>query len=57
MKEILRQSTRKFDNLKVTKPGTKEVVPFNELSSTGGMVNVYEAVKLAMATKPQGKKK
>ncbi len=49
VKDILRQSTRKFDNLKVTKPGTKdEKVLFSELSSTGGMVNAYEAVKLAM---------
>lgn len=57
VKDILRQSTRKFDGLKVTKPGTKDVVPFEELSSTGGMVNVYEAVKLAMTMKPETKKK
>lgn len=50
VRDILRQSARKFDNLKVTKPGTKdELVNFSELSSTGGIVNVYEAVKLAMA--------
>jgi subtilisin family serine protease len=48
VQEILRQSTRKFDGLKVMKPGTKEVVPFSELSSSGGMVNAYQAVKLAM---------
>jgi cell wall-associated protease len=49
VKEILRQSTRKFDNLKVTKPGsTSEKIQFSELSSTGGVVNAYEAVKLAM---------
>lgn len=48
VKDILRQSTRKFDGLKVTRPGTKETVPFNQLSSSGGMVNAYEAVKLAM---------
>jgi cell wall-associated protease len=49
VKEILRMSTRKFDNLKVVKPGTKEEeVEFDELSSTGGIVNAYEAVKMAM---------
>lgn len=58
VKDILRQSTRKFDNLEVIKPGSKEEkVKFSELSSTGGMVNAYEAVKLAMTVKPQGKGK
>jgi len=57
VKDILRQSTRKFDGLKVTKPGTKDEVPFSQLSSTGGMVNAYEAVKLAATIKPLGKKK
>jgi hypothetical protein len=49
VKEILRQSTRKFDNLNVKKPGSKEEeIKFSELSSTGGLVNAYEAVKLAI---------
>lgn len=51
VKDILRQSTRRFDGLKVTRPGTKEEVSFAELSTTGGMVNAYEAVKLAMLIK------
>ncbi|MEX2235502.1 MAG: S8 family peptidase [Cyclobacteriaceae bacterium] len=51
VREILRQSTRKFDGLKVNKPGSKDSVPFNQLSSSGGMVNAYEAVKLAMTMK------
>lgn len=51
VKDILRQSTRKFDGLKVVKPGTKEEVPFDQLSMTGGMVNAYEAVRLAMTMK------
>ncbi|HET7179431.1 MAG TPA: S8 family peptidase, partial [Chryseosolibacter sp.] len=54
VQEILRQSTRKFDGLKVMKPGTKEVVPFSELSSSGGMVNAYQAVKLAMEMEGKG---
>lgn len=53
VKDIIRQSSRKFDGLKVTKPGTKDEVPFSELSSTGGLVNAYEAVKLAMTIKGQ----
>jgi cell wall-associated protease len=47
VKDILTRSTRKFDNLKVMKPGSKDLVEFNELSITGGLVNAYEAVKLA----------
>ena len=57
VKEILRQSTRKFDGLKVTRPGSKDVVPFNELSSSGGLVNAYEAVKLAMSMQVKGRAK
>jgi subtilisin family serine protease len=53
VKDILRQSTRKFDNLKVQKPGSKDEVYFKELSSTGGLVNAYEAVKLAESYKGQ----
>jgi cell wall-associated protease len=56
IKDILRQSTRKFDGLKVTRPGTKTEVPFDQLSMTGGMVNAYEAVKLAMTVKGKGVK-
>ncbi len=33
----------------VYKPGTKQKVDFATLSKTGGIVNLYEAVKLAMA--------
>ncbi len=58
VREILRQSTRKFGGLKVTKPGSKDPVPFEQLSSSGGMVNAYEAVKLAMTYgKDSGKRK
>lgn len=51
IKDILLKSTRKFDNLKVIKPGSKEEVLFSDLSSTGGLVNAYEAVKLAKGMK------
>ena len=53
IKDILEKSTRKFDNLKVQKPGGKEVVEFNQLSISGGLVNAYEAVKLAQEMKGQ----
>jgi cell wall-associated protease len=51
VKDILKQSTRKFDNLKVAKPGSTEKINFSQLSNTGGLVNAYEAVKLAMTMK------
>jgi cell wall-associated protease len=51
VKEILRQSTRKFDSLKVTKPGSTDQVEFSQLSNSGGIVNAYEAVKLASTWK------
>lgn len=49
VRDVLRKSTRTFDELKVSKPGKDEPqeVKFGELSSTGGIVNAYEAVKLA----------
>ena len=48
VKEIILSSSRKFDGLEVIKPGTKdEMVDFSELSVSGGVVNAYEAVKLA----------
>jgi subtilisin family serine protease len=53
VRDILRKSTRKFDGLKVVKPGSSEEVEFSALSETGGLVNAYEAVQLAMKTKKQ----
>jgi cell wall-associated protease len=57
VKDVLLQSTRRFDGLKVTKPGSKDQVDFSELSSSGGLVNAYEAVKLAMTLKATSSKK
>lgn len=55
VKKVIMDSCTK-NNGKVKKPGTKgELVPFSDLSVTGGNVNVYEAIKLASKTK--GKKK
>jgi len=47
VKDIIDQSTRKFDALKVNQPGTVTEVPMSQLSITGGLINAYEAVKLA----------
>lgn len=46
VKEILMQSVKKV-NMEVIKPGSDERVNFSELSKTGGVVNAFEAVKLA----------
>ncbi len=54
VKECLEKSVVK-QNYKVKKPGSEDKVPFSTLSRTGGVVNVFEAVKLAGQMK--GKKK
>lgn len=41
---------------KVKTPGSSELVNMGELSRTGGIINAYEAVKLAATLKPEGKK-
>ncbi len=47
VKDIILTSTRKFDGLKVLKPDSRDEVSLSQLSITGGVVNAYEAVKLA----------
>ncbi len=55
VKDIIMSSSDKL-NIDVQLPGDKEkLVPFSELSVSGGTVNAYKAVKMAMGTK--GKKK
>ena len=56
IKDILKKSTRKFDNLQVQRPGGKGSVKFSDLSNTGGLINAYEAVKLAQSMKNEIKK-
>jgi cell wall-associated protease len=57
VKEIIRDSARKFKNLKVVRPGTEnEKVKFSELSETGGLINAYEAVKMAESMAAKHKK-
>ena len=60
VKDIILKSSVKFKDLQVDKPGENEgdpeMIAFGELSITGGIVNAYEAVKLADSMKV-GKKK
>jgi len=46
VKKILLESATPV-KMKVLKPGSDELVPFSDLSKTGGILNAYEAVKLA----------
>lgn len=54
VKDIIMQSVTPVKE-KVIKPGTDKLVPFTQLSLTGGEVNLYKAVELASRTK--GKRK
>jgi len=50
IREIIIESSRKFEGLMVIKPGTKdEQTDFSNLSVSGGIVNAYTAVRLADA--------
>lgn len=57
VKDLLINSSRKFDNLMVKLPGTEDEIEFSKLSVTGGMVNVYEAVKMAEGMQYSNSKK
>ncbi|GAB3712371.1 hypothetical protein GCM10027592_50770 [Spirosoma flavus] len=50
LKRIILQSAATY-HTQVLKPGTKRKVDFATLSKTGAIVNLYEAVKLAMTVK------
>ncbi|QSE97383.1 S8 family serine peptidase [Fulvivirga lutea] len=47
LKEIILASVVSHGKRKVYLPGTSELISFSELSNTGGVVNTYEAVKMA----------
>ncbi len=53
VKDILINSARKFDHLKVIEPGDQKRVEFSELSLSGGLINAYEAVKMAQESRKQ----
>ncbi|MBC8152809.1 MAG: S8 family serine peptidase, partial [Bacteroidetes bacterium] len=48
LKRIIEKSAVVY-HTQVSKPETGEMVDFAELSRTGGIVNLYEAVKMALA--------
>lgn len=48
VKKVIEQSSRQPDS-KVEQPGTSDKVKLSELSRTGGVINAYEAIKLAAA--------
>ncbi|MDX1941332.1 MAG: S8 family peptidase [Saprospiraceae bacterium] len=54
VKDIIMQSVVPIKD-KVNKPGTSDLVPFNQLCVSGGTINMYRAVQLAQRTK--GKRK
>lgn len=55
VKSVIEKSAQK-PTIKVREPGTGEEVLLSELSKTGGIVNAYEAIKLASTLKPEGNK-
>ncbi|HVF81006.1 MAG TPA: S8 family peptidase, partial [Flavisolibacter sp.] len=54
VKMIIEKSAVPFP-AEVTNPGTGDKVPFSDLSRTGGLVNAYEAIKMADALSKDGK--
>lgn len=55
IKNILTESSRKFDGIVVEQPGTKNPIPFGQLSKTGGILNAYDAVQLALKKREEKK--
>jgi hypothetical protein len=48
IKTIILESTAKLSGQEVNVPGEKVKKDFSELSNTGGIVNTYNAVKMAL---------
>lgn len=55
VKSILMESATRFPDRVVYKPGSNEGILFSELSSTGGIVNLYNALRL-IESRTQGTK-
>ncbi len=53
VRKIILESSIKTPELRVMQPGSKATVPFGELSATGGVVNAYNAVKMAQEMSKQ----
>lgn len=47
VKFVIEKSVSPISAFKVTKPGSEDEVNLNDISKTGGVVNAYEAIKLA----------
>ncbi len=54
--EIIKSSARRYKGLKVNRPGGG-IIPFEELSATGGIVNAYAAIRLASTWTGSGARK
>jgi cell wall-associated protease len=54
VKDVIEKSVTKV-NAKVTKPGTEDEVALSDISKTGGIVNAYEALRLAATVKGERK--
>ncbi|MDQ1088900.1 S8 family peptidase [Siphonobacter sp. SORGH_AS_1065] len=55
LKQLLVESATKFPTQQVNLPGGEGQVPFGDLSNSGGEVNAYNAVKLALEWEKAGK--
>jgi subtilisin family serine protease len=55
VKHCIEQSAQKPSG-KVKKPGSEQEVELTEISKTGGVINVYEAAKIAASLEPGSKK-
>lgn len=55
VKMVIEKSSQNPD-IKVKDPGTSEEVNLSDISRTGGVINAYEAIKLASTLKPEVKK-
>jgi cell wall-associated protease len=53
VKDILNKSTRQFNDLEVYKPSTRSKTKLSNISITGGLINAYEAVKMAQTYRTQ----
>lgn len=51
------EKSAQMPDVKVNKPGTTETVELSDISKTGGLLNAYEAAKVAATLKPEKKKK
>jgi cell wall-associated protease len=55
VKYVIEKSAIVDPALTVNRPGSKEAVPFKDLSTSGGLLNAYNAVKIAMTLQPEKK--